>query len=220
MKNYLSKCCEAESTTIAAPCPRCGELCEWILTTKDQTEKWTCPCGKPAEPFECCSKECDKKYSMNTDEVETSDELEDIIKLVFPAGMKLSTLDGDSRDVETRLRDLFEKVRKEKTKNTDDISDGYHTFGELYEHKITLFIALCKQLYGEGIVWRSKLHSDGSSFEGRFILGMNQTKGRQITYHLPLEKWEETDFAQTLKKAPEFDGHTSEDVLKRIKKFS
>ncbi len=41
------------------------------------------------------------------------EELENIIKLIFPVGMKLSTLDGDSRDVETRLRDLFEKVNKE-----------------------------------------------------------------------------------------------------------
>ena len=26
-----------------------------------------------------------------------------------------------------------------------EASDGYHTFEELYDHRITLFIALCKQ---------------------------------------------------------------------------
>jgi hypothetical protein len=26
--------------------------------------------------------------------------------------------------------------------NTNQISDGYHTFGELYDHRISLFIAL------------------------------------------------------------------------------
>ena len=67
--------------------------------------------------------------------------------------------------------------------------------------------------------WRSKLHSDGSKFEGRFILGMNEEKGKQITYHLPLSKWKETDFAKTLKKSPEFDGHSSDDVLERIAKL-
>lgn len=111
-----------------------------------------------------------------------------------------------------------------KDSDTNLISDGYHTFGELYEHRITLFIALCRllkheyklQIDGKG-VWRSFLHSDGSSFEGWFILGIMTVSGQQITYHLPISKWEETNFAATLDKAPEWDGHTSEDVLKRLK---
>lgn len=116
-------------------------------------------------------------------------------------------------------------MKTTKKIDTNEISDGYHTFGELYEHRITLYIALCKWVRsfmyreGNGDVWRSKLHSDGSSFDGWFILGINKEKGEQITYHLPLEKWNETGFAETLEKAPEFDGHTSEDVLERIKKL-
>lgn len=109
-----------------------------------------------------------------------------------------------------------------------EASDGYHTFGELYEHRITLFIALAKLLRrqesavflsppGMGFVWRSKLHSDGTSFDGWFVLGIDQAEGKQITYHLPMSKWEETNFADTLEKAPEFDGHTSANVLERLK---
>ena len=120
-----------------------------------------------------------------------------------------------------------------------EASDGYHTFGELYENRITLFIALCKKVnqedetkkalkaFKEGFafdrsgwirkVWRSKIHSDGSSYDGWFILGINKDKGSQITYHLPLSRWGETTFAETLDKAPEFDGHTNQDVLERIK---
>lgn len=110
---------------------------------------------------------------------------------------------------------------------TNDISDGYHTFGELYEHRISLWIALCLQMSriesrlpkvpGENFVWRSKLHSDGSSWEGWFVLGMGKDEGHQMTYHLPMSKWDETNFAEELDKAPEFDGHTSEDVLKRLR---
>ncbi len=103
-----------------------------------------------------------------------------------------------------------------------EVSDGYHTFDELYDHRITLYIALCRILRTECDhrgVWRSKLHSDGSSFEGWFVLGIGKEgeKGKQITYHLPLSRWGETDFAETLEKAPEWDGHTPEDVLKRLK---
>ena len=99
--------------------------------------------------------------------------------------------------------------------------DGYHTWDELYEHRVVLWIALCKSLspniYPNPDVWRSKLHSDGSSFEGWFILGVTNRKKEQMTYHLPNSKWEATNFAKTLDKAPEFDGHTSDDVLERLK---
>jgi hypothetical protein len=113
-----------------------------------------------------------------------------------------------------------------------DASDGYHTFTELYDHRIALYIALCKVWVGINSVfkdrdeeyakrypqvWRSKLHSDGTSFDGWFVLGINKEKGRQITYHLPLSKWNETEFAETLENAPEFDQHSSADVIDRIK---
>ena len=101
------------------------------------------------------------------------------------------------------------------------ISDGYHTFDELYEHRVTLWIALCRSNLYTRLhplpVWRSLLHSDGTASDGWFILGMGLDQGHQMTYHLPESRWGETDFAETLDRAPEFDGHTSADVLERIK---
>lgn len=103
------------------------------------------------------------------------------------------------------------------------ISDGYHTFDELYEHRIALYITLCrmvKTLVRLPIpVWKTKVHSDGSIWDGWFILGINTAAGYQITYHLPDSKWDECRFANILEKAPEFDGHTPADVLKRIKQL-
>lgn len=123
--------------------------------------------------------------------------------------------------------------------DTNKISDGYHTFGELYEHRIQLYINYCKALdeianlnnileeysnfinkpvYNSG-VWRSKVHSDGSVWDGWFLLGLHVLSGKQITYHLPISKWKECNFAHTLDKAPAFDGHTSADVLERLKQL-
>lgn len=110
------------------------------------------------------------------------------------------------------------------------VSDGYHTMDELYDHRIALWIALCRMVqasddtaaeYG-GVsprerVWRSKLHDDGSEYEGWFILGIGKEKGKIMTYHLPNIKWDEVSFADTLERAPEFDGHTAADVLERLK---
>lgn len=105
------------------------------------------------------------------------------------------------------------------------INDGYHTMDELYEHRINLFIALCKYVIYNDVklrglnysVWRSKLHSDGSEYKGWFLLGIHKKPGEMISYHLPLSKWDEIGLAETLEKAPEFDGHTSADVLERLK---
>ena len=96
------------------------------------------------------------------------------------------------------------------------ISDGYHTFDELYDHRITLFIALCKVTKYQ--VWKSRKHSDGSEWEGLFILGINKEAGHQITYHLPISRWDEID-CDVEERAPEWDGHSSADVLKRLKEI-
>lgn len=105
------------------------------------------------------------------------------------------------------------------------VSDGYHTMDELYSHRNTLFIAMCRIIQSEHEtpsykpVWRSKLHSDGTMFEGMFVLGLMQIPGQQITYHLPLSDWKRTSFAQTLDAAPEWDNHTPSDVIERLEKL-
>jgi hypothetical protein len=99
---------------------------------------------------------------------------------------------------------------------TDDISDGYHTFGELYNHRISLYMLLARKMAVKNPVWKSKAHSDGSALEGWFVLGIFKDKGKQITYHLPISEWHKCYFAEELEKAPEWDGHTSDDVIVRI----
>ena len=101
--------------------------------------------------------------------------------------------------------------------DTNLISDGYHTFQELYEHRINLFIALCRN-FSHGS-WKSLKHSDGSVMEGWFIMGIYKNAGNQITYHLPMSRWNETHDIVEFKCAPVYDGHTSADVLERLLKF-
>lgn len=96
--------------------------------------------------------------------------------------------------------------------DAEQVSDGYHTFGELYAHRCILFAALCRA--HEALAWKSLTHSDGSSFDGWFIAGLRLPTG-DITYHLPLKMWD-TLRIPVLKSAPEWDGHTSADVVKRL----
>lgn len=105
--------------------------------------------------------------------------------------------------------------------DTNAISDGFHTFGELYEHRIELWILVCRLLEEDqpGSVWRSRIHSDGSTMEGWFVLGYRELTNEQITYHLPDLYWESLHFADIREKAPQWDGHTSADVLKRLQRI-
>jgi hypothetical protein len=57
---------------------------------------------------------------------------------------------------------------------TDEISDGYHTFGELYDHRAALFIAL--MLSHPDISWFSDKHDDGSVFDGDRFFGGHEIR--------------------------------------------
>lgn len=125
-----------------------------------------------------------------------------------------------TRDIEVEGMD-----NDEDSQNYMEASDGYHTFTELYNHRIRLFIALAKMAQRNEVlhqrdrnVWCSTTHSDGTTYEGWFILGIGKKPKEQITYHLPAKFWNEVcEFAEVLKEAPEYDGHSSNDVLERLK---
>lgn len=104
--------------------------------------------------------------------------------------------------------------------DTNQINDGFHSFKQLYDHRIGLFIALCREYNAnrdhDKRVWKSQLHSDGSSMDGWFVMGIGTKRGEQITYHLPMVIWNKLEDIKTLKKAPKFDGHTPDEVLFRL----
>ncbi len=96
-------------------------------------------------------------------------------------------------------------------RDNDDslVSDGYHTFGELYEHRVALYIALCRAREWRD-VWKAH------HYDGWFALGIFSEPGRQITYHVPERYWNDCQ-CETLERPVEFDGHSPADVLERLK---
>lgn len=107
------------------------------------------------------------------------------------------------------IQDGYEK----ELLDTNDISDGNHTFGELYDHRAVLFMMLCKCF--RRLAWKSKYHSDGTMFDNMFIVGIDTPKG-QATYHYYKDLyWDDFDVTE-LERAPEWDGHSSTDVLDRL----
>lgn len=96
--------------------------------------------------------------------------------------------------------------------NCGAVSDGDHTFSELYHHRAIL-TAAAFNAHPE-MAWKSKQHYDGSMYDGYFICGVNTVCG-QATYHYALEYW---DFFKVpeLDRAPEWDGHTSAVAAARL----
>jgi len=102
---------------------------------------------------------------------------------------------------------------------TGDTSDGYHTFNELYEHRHALFALLLeKQAIANIFVspWKTWRDQNGEIWEGWFIAGMDTVHG-QISYHLPAEWWERLPDVPEIERNAAYDGHTSKDVLERLR---
>jgi hypothetical protein len=97
-----------------------------------------------------------------------------------------------------------------------EISDGYHTFNELYAHRHALFAALAKS--HPDLSWRSRLHHDGEEWPGWFIAGMRLPSG-DISYHLPSDHWDALEGVPILDRGVEWDGHTPGDVVTRLRNW-
>ena len=97
--------------------------------------------------------------------------------------------------------------------NPSKVSDGYHTFEELYDHRCLLFIQLIGLL--PAFSFASYCHSDETVWEGWFIAGCRLNNG-MITYHLPIKFADLIPNSVWVPKAPEWDGHTSRDVCDRL----
>lgn len=95
------------------------------------------------------------------------------------------------------------------------VSDGYHTFNELYEHRTVLFIAFVTALKGQYHPFKTRLHEDGTMFPGMFMVGLKLPEG-QISYHLEERWWGLCEDLPERNRAPRFDGHDSHEVLARL----
>ena len=143
----------------------------------------------------------------------------------------------NGKDAEDKLRSLVKRapigvkdiwhymerqnceVPQEWKEHTGWISDGYHTFDELYSHRTALLAALVRTL--PKFSWKSRKHADGTMYNNMFIVGIDFPNGR-ITYHV--ENYEPNGQSnwdifpcKELDSAPKWDGYTPEIVVDRLR---
>lgn len=103
------------------------------------------------------------------------------------------------------------------------LSDGYHTFAELYEFRKMYNALIFNEWSKQGLynVHKSIRHNDGTLCFGGgwFVVFANLPTG-QITNHYRISDWDLFDIPERIKVTEPFDGHTAENVLLRIKHFN
>lgn len=116
---------------------------------------------------------------------------------------------------------IIQNVSKDEGVDVGGISDGYHTFSELYEFRKLYNAALFNQwaAMGKNEVHKSRCHSDGElCFGGGWFIVVAMLPTGQISNHYPISDWELFKCVE-LPKAYEYDGHTSKDVMDRLTNY-
>ena len=103
-----------------------------------------------------------------------------------------------------------------------DLSDGYHTFNELYDYRMIYNALLVNEYAKQGLYncHKSKRHSDGEECFGGgwFIVSMTLPTG-QVTNHYELKDWDKFK-CEERERADKWDGHTPQEAFQRMKDFS
>ena len=116
-------------------------------------------------------------------------------------------------DIETAIASL-----QQEQEDMGGVSDGYHTFNELYYYRM-LYNAAFFNLLPKEWVHKSKRHHTGEEcFGGGWFIVMANLPTGQVSNHYELKDWDlfkvpEKEFAD------EWDGHTLQEAAKRLYEY-
>ena len=114
------------------------------------------------------------------------------------------------------LEDFITSLQQEQ--DMGEVSDGYHTFNELYYYRM-LYNAAFFNLLPKEWVHKSKRHHTGEEcFGGGWFIVMANLPTGQVSNHYELKDWDlfkvpEKEFAD------EWDGHTPQEAAKRLYEY-
>ena len=174
---------------------------EWISYLEKQKEqKWSPSEGEMGVLYKLC-------YLSNqiTDEDDT-----ELTRLY--QDLKREYFNGHS------FENMFPSEKQKEPEDKGEISDGYHTFNELYYYRM-LYNAAFFNLLPKEWVHKSKRHHDGEEcFGGGWFIVMANLPTGQISNHYELKDW---DLFQIPEKeiADEWDGHTPQEAAERLRKY-
>lgn len=134
----------------------------------------------------------------------------------------LNPTDGDADYYKGKI-DACEDIQEfitslQQEQDIGEVSDGYHTFNELYYYRM-LYNAAFFNLLPKEWVHKSKRHHTGEEcFGGGWFIVMANLPTGQVSNHYELKDWDlfkvpEKEFAD------EWDGHTPQEAAERLHKY-
>lgn len=113
--------------------------------------------------------------------------------------------------METNEKGMYEKICEIAAINDiGELSDGYHTFNDLYYQRCVLFATIVNS--NKDKAWKTRYHEDGEPcFGGGWFLVTVETPEGAYGYHYEEKYWNMFD-CKVLKKARHWDGYTDKDV--------
>lgn len=103
-----------------------------------------------------------------------------------------------------------------------EVSDGYHTFDQLYDYRKVYNALFFNELAarGECSVHKSRRHHDGEPcFGGGWFIVMATLPTGQVSNHYELKDWD-LFRCEERETADEWDGHTPDDAYDRLYRYA
>ena len=117
----------------------------------------------------------------------------------------------------------FGEYSDNEPKDMGEVSDGYHTFNELYEYRMLYNAALFNEFAKQGLydVHKSRKHSDGEYPFGdsNWFIVMAELPTGQISNHYEMKDWDKFQIPEK-PLANKWDEHSPRDVANRLTSFT
>ena len=165
----------------------------------------------------------DRDYYENMDDYPTTGRL----KLFYDTPMRDGDKWGFAREICELPSYMYPEITWEDgpvkfVSDVGQISDGYHTFDELYEYRMLYNAMLFNELAKEKVydIHKSKRHCDGNfPFDNPdYFVVVAELPTGQISNHYRMKYWDLFKIPEKYK-SNEWDGHSPKDVANRMKEF-
>ena len=121
------------------------------------------------------------------------------------------------------IDEIIERKVGEEKADMGEVSDGYHTFNELYEYRMLYNAALFNEFAKQELydVHKSRKHSDGEYPFGdpNWFIVMAELPTGQISNHYEMKDWDKFQIPEK-ELANKWDDHSPRDVADRLISFT
>ena len=145
----------------------------------------------------------------------------------IPDGYELKDENGNiinATKIVLEKKEINNDMNENNTKvDMGEVSDGYHTFNELYEYRMLYNAALFNEFAKQELydVHKSRKHSDGEYPFGdsNWFIVMAELPTGQISNHYEMKDWDKFQIPEK-EVANKWDGHSPRDVAERLTSFT